>query len=309
MEASDSCVRCDYDLRGVADDQPCPECGLLAEQTRKRSDDLTDATPRWLGSIRLGVLLLLLAHVIAILWIPVFAMMGNALRPVFLGMKGTVPQWWFPSPFFSRNYDLIYLCGFDVAALLLLIGVWVVSRPQPNAATAHLDRRLCNLLRLAAFAPIFAMGLAHWLLFDQGYLGEFIMHWRQLSVLLLLTYGSAAVPVLLFILLRRLAQRWLHTRLAEHATIVAVGYAATLCAIPPLLWLLHLGNASGRREWDGGSVFAIIVWLLIIVSTILFGGWTALNCVRFAIAFRNARRGALRKWAAADRASPPIPSP
>ncbi len=50
-EAQGTCYRCGYVLHGIADDQPCPECGLLAERSRRVSDELHDTRPRWLARI------------------------------------------------------------------------------------------------------------------------------------------------------------------------------------------------------------------------------------------------------------------
>ena len=57
MSASDvRCVRCGYDLRTTADNQPCPECGLLAIRSRQVSAHLDETTPAWLGRINVGLI-------------------------------------------------------------------------------------------------------------------------------------------------------------------------------------------------------------------------------------------------------------
>ena len=40
--AKDECYRCGYNLLGIADDQACPECGLLAQRSRRVTDELHD---------------------------------------------------------------------------------------------------------------------------------------------------------------------------------------------------------------------------------------------------------------------------
>lgn len=48
------CIQCAYNLRGLATDKLCPECGTPIERSR-RGDLLNDADPDWLKKLRLGV--------------------------------------------------------------------------------------------------------------------------------------------------------------------------------------------------------------------------------------------------------------
>ena len=59
--AHDVCYRCGYDLTGIGDETPCPECGLLARRSRRPTDELHYTRPRWLRRISRGTNLLLLA--------------------------------------------------------------------------------------------------------------------------------------------------------------------------------------------------------------------------------------------------------
>src|SRR5688572_27496966 len=65
----DHCFRCGYDLRGMSDNTPCPECGLLAGRSRMPSEELKHARPRWLGKLSAGVWLIILAQMLAISWL------------------------------------------------------------------------------------------------------------------------------------------------------------------------------------------------------------------------------------------------
>ena len=57
----DGCLRCGYNLSGIANDQPCPECGLLAERSRRITDELHQTRPKWLKRLSRGVWLIVLA--------------------------------------------------------------------------------------------------------------------------------------------------------------------------------------------------------------------------------------------------------
>jgi len=63
----DQCYRCGYVLRGIGDDQPCPECGLLARRSRRPSDELHYTRPRWLRRVSRGSNLLLLAILLIVI--------------------------------------------------------------------------------------------------------------------------------------------------------------------------------------------------------------------------------------------------
>jgi hypothetical protein len=279
----DVCVRCGYDLRGVADDAPCTECGLLAERSRQRDGHLSDATPGWLRGISVGVTLALLAHLIAPAWF-VLTVLAWELR--------TLP-WAFPTLPISPAHAA--LLGFDLAALTLIVGVWLLTRPQHAAAR---DGVLRWSLRLASLGPAVALLLLH-AAFQVGGFG-LVTQRVAFAVMIPLTVGLAPIPALGFTLLRRLAKRVLNPNLAEHAAIVGVGLSLTLAAIPMIVGAIYALDdlPFSRRQ---RNALSIGLPLLGMVSFLLFGGWSLLNCVRFALAFRRAHRGASRKWRDADR--------
>src|SRR5688500_12763630 len=65
--SGDACFRCGYALHGIADDQPCPECGLLAERSRRPTDELHSTRPGWLRRLALGTFRLLMTVVAAVI--------------------------------------------------------------------------------------------------------------------------------------------------------------------------------------------------------------------------------------------------
>jgi len=113
---TDLCYRCGYLLHGIANEQPCPECGLLAERSRRVSDELHNTRPRWLKRLSRGTKLLLLA----------------LLAPFFTPtLVGALQQWggWL-SLSATLEYRLALLLPFaclDIAALLLIGGVLLLT--------------------------------------------------------------------------------------------------------------------------------------------------------------------------------------
>jgi hypothetical protein len=129
--AKDECYRCGYDLRGFANDQACPECGLLAERSRRISDELHDTRPRWLRSLSRGINLILLA------------MAAPFFEPFLVALLFN------PNPQLSE-----VLFGFELGAILFFLGVMLLTRREGYPPADQADRRLRKILRLAAAVPL-----------------------------------------------------------------------------------------------------------------------------------------------------------
>jgi len=282
--AKDECYRCGYDLRGIANDGACPECGLLAERSRRITDELHDTRPRWLRSLSRGIDLILLA---------IFAPIGESfVAAIILRYR---PPSWNPYPDFT---------GVDLSAVLLALGVILLTRPEGYAPADKADRRLRTLMRIVAIVPIAALVLlqvqVHFLfssgkffLFDEGEMVAF-------SVLF---FGIFAfLPLLLFLRLRGLARRVRSAHLSEHCIIVGVGAFASTLYIAAVIVVVNNADRWGLgTNWMSRSPVSLIMMLAMSVASGLFLLWSLYLLVRFAIAFWIAAGKLRHKWTRDDR--------
>ncbi len=180
--ASGQCYRCGYDLRGIADDQPCPECGLLAERSRRVTDELHNTRPKWLRTIARGSNLILLAIVTAVLWM---LFVKNDFR--------------FIVSYMSMRHPDFGLWGLDFALIIFLLGVALLTRREGYAPADLADRWLRRLLRIV---PLFlvAAAVTEWIYFAIIWPRRYFLDNSTLLLLLLLLFaGSFPLPFLVFL--------------------------------------------------------------------------------------------------------------
>jgi hypothetical protein len=291
----DECVRCGYDLRGIVNERPCPECGLLAERSRRVTDELHDTRPRWLRRISIGVWTILLAIVLAV------------ASPLVAGLL--VP---FRDPRFFWAYAAP-LVGAVVAALVFLIGVYLLTSREGYAPADTADRRRRYWLRAAAAIPLALLLLEH--AANEVNRQRLLIYWNGQGpfrpspywiVRLLQAPLAVPLPILLFYQLRSLAKRARSAHLAEHCLIVGFGaagallYIALVAAFFELVDLFHLGT-----YWTSRSAISLMLMLLTTVAAALFLLWSIYLLVRFGIAFHKAARQLKRKWRRDDRSLVP----
>ena len=299
---SDQCYRCGYALRGIDDDRPCPECGLLARRSRRPSDELHYTRPRWLRRVSRGSNLLLLAILLIVI--------SPALSLLLLKVtNATIPtrslRWALP---------LIPLLNVDVAALLLLIGAWLLASPERYPPADRADRGRRWLLRVLAFAPLVGVGaknLERYLIANGGYWGVYDHDWSPIMLAMAAALvGSIPLPLLLFAQLRGIARRAGSAHLAEHSTIVGVGASAMIA-----VYLVFAAFVINSAEWGFGerwiqrSPVALGLLLATSVAALLFAIWSIYLLVRFAIAFRRASKQLRGAWREDDRAMDGSPAP
>ncbi len=299
VDTTDECYRCGYVLQGIADDQPCPECGLLAQRSRRPSEELYDTHPRWLRRLSLGVWLLLgaiAAYVVG--------------RPLMELISYDVPNWVSVSlrSLFVRDGHLPWI-GFDLAALLLVWGVCLLTSREGYAPADAADRRLRRWLRWAALPPTLGVLLVHTAVALNGRRGTFGLGfsvWEVINALytaafLIAGVGSIPLPMLLFRRLRDLAKRARSAHLAEHCTIVGIGASAALAfAMACSLASNYAGDWFGPYWMSRSRAW---IWIMLVpgVASVLFVLWSLYLLIRFAIRFGRASSELKRRWLMQDR--------
>jgi predicted RNA-binding Zn-ribbon protein involved in translation (DUF1610 family) len=214
----DECYRCGYDLRGIADDHACPECGLLAQRSRRTTDELHNTRPRWLRSISRGTNLILLSLILTVAWW-VISSSGALVRHYSSG--------------WTIELTVAVAC---IISLLFIVGVWLLTRLEGYPPADRADRRLRVAVRIAAIPPVLAVALGSLFVemifrFNLNIFAPSNLEYLPLAAGILATIGTVPLPFLIFRRLRSLAQRARSAHLAEHCTIVGIGIsAAWLCA-------------------------------------------------------------------------------
>ena len=299
-DAPDTCYRCAYPLLGIDDEQPCPECGLLARRSRRTTDELHNSRPRWLRRISRGANLVLLAIVVAIAGLFVWPF---TYRSMYTVLSLVMPY---------RLWNYGPLLGVGVGAVVLFIGVLFLASAEGYPPADRADRRLRLALRLAAALPLVALGLlilrgvlwmrAMWAVFTavggiRWWLGPLdVVTWSIAAV------GCVSLPLLLFLQLRGLARRARSAHLAEHCLIVGLGTSVTVLYAGGVTYLFeHAREWDLGTNWVGRSNVALALMLICSVAGFLFTLWSLYLLIRFAVAFRAASLQLRVKWTSDDK--------
>jgi hypothetical protein len=298
---SPDCFRCGYDLRGISDDHPCPECGLLAERSRRQTDELHESRPKWLRSISRGVILILLAIAMLTIWgyyASTIAILIDRQQLPFLSASA----WGRGNTQIALdvNYGII-----AVAEILLIMGVLFLTHPEGYEPADRADRWRRRSMRAASVFPLIASVVLYYVGFTVSSfngmpadIGDISTFWLAMA---LLTLGVVPLILLLFSYLRAIAKRARSAHLAEHCNIVAIGTAsAYLYALGVLIFEIITLQGTGRY-WDFLYAQIYLTWGMALVG-LFFGTWSLYLLTRFAISFTLASRHIRRQWKHADRA-------
>jgi hypothetical protein len=293
----DECYRCGYDLRGVGDDQPCPECGLLAGRSRRTTDQLHDTRPQWLRRLAIGIWLILLSLLVLLAWLFTFEPVDAPSVTGRSVLLSVIAPW----------------LGLDAAAVVFFIGVVALTLPERYPPADEKDARLRRWMRWAAVVPILALLLMHcqaWLDFHARawpawrYSGSPPERDSQIAGTVgfyLAIFGCLPLPLLLFYRLRGIARRARSAHLAEHCMIVGIGTSASLLyVVATWIVMAHASEWFGDR-WTDRSTGWLVMMTILGTAVGLFFFWSLYLLIRFAITIGLASRALRRKWRMEDR--------
>ena len=253
------CIRCHYDLRGLADDARCPECGLPLYWTLRAPENLSQYPATWVTTMSRAVRLLMIAYAGVF-----FLFVGESVEVL------------------PRSEDLL-LTVLALAAALQLIGAWMLSRSSGHWSepAAPINRWI---LRLSPIGLVLSAAAAIW------------VNWDYSELLMTLVAAGAIAglptPTALFIRLRTVARMIADPHLAEHSIIVGWGFVGSiaLCGIMALLQSQH----RQLPLWLG-----LTLAMAIGVSALLFLLWGAFIFFSCMVDFGRAAKVARAQWNAA----------
>lgn len=299
VHTTDDCYRCGYNLHGITDDQACPECGLLAERSRRASDELHLTRPTWLRRLFLGVLSILLGLLAA----PNITLaMAEEKRPI----RSTV----MPQGLLDFLEVLLPLLGLFVGGIAVCIGAWLLTHPEGYAPADAADRRRRYWLRIASFVPIFgvvALAVSRNMIENDGWPAPLLGHYSLGStlpqkIIIETLVLSCPLPALLFWQLRSLAKRARSAHLAEHCAIVGIGTSLSLIYVATTIFIATYSRALGLGEhWSTRSQVATLLLAVVATVAIMVVLWSLYLMIRFAIAFNRAARELRTAWDRDDR--------
>lgn len=135
-----ACWKCDYNLRGIATDQRCPECGETADDSLHWRFRRTD--PDWLKDVSEGMLLVLVGPLVTLVLPVIFASVMHSGS--FLSVSFAL----------GLTFSPLWITAFAVA---------LVTKPEPRDSTFAAGRSWARMLRKPA-RLILVSGLRLWLL-------------------------------------------------------------------------------------------------------------------------------------------------
>ncbi|MEX2214280.1 MAG: hypothetical protein WD768_09150 [Phycisphaeraceae bacterium] len=251
IERDTICQGCGYNLRGIAESAVCPECGTPAAFSIK-GDRLQYANPKWLGTVRRG---LLIASASSLLYVPLSFVLGA------LAFLLPLPEW---------IQIGLTLAGPVVCSLAMGYGSFLMTAPEPRL---HGDEAPLNWRRAVRAASVLAA------LVVPAYLAAMVLHaqgaWRiSRETWSILGYTLLVVPAAIYGCLghlRTLARRIPDPPLVTTTSIVLIGLPIT-----SVLFIL-----SPLRESDEAHF-----WLEVVPVT-LFLIWTFALVWMYALALAS----------------------
>jgi len=180
-----ACRQCGYNLRTLHKGAKCPECGMPVEQSW-RGDWLVYSDPAWLAKLAQGLELVFWAMAVPFILL-ILGMIGAILSGIRV-----------PGPGADVVVLLVVVAFLATAGVLLLIGFWRLTTPEPDRTEHAAQRNVRVLIRVCAC--VFLLTIPAGLIFRASW-------WVGWGIGFAWLLSSMCCVVALLVHLRRLAAR------------------------------------------------------------------------------------------------------
>jgi len=278
-----ACVSCGYNLRGLAPDGRCPECGTAIGRST-RGDYLRFCDPGWVETLASGMN-----------WIVAGLILAFVLGLVAGGAVGLTNR---------PAYAMIGIVG----SLVALIGYWRVTTPDPREP----EPQGVDVRAIIRYGSVLNIVLA----VASQIVTQMSLYWK------LLAFPSAVVGLIvtvsIFLYAKRMAVRIPDDNLASQTGTVMWGFvimsvlgmlflAATMAFGPAFATMTvpAAGTGGATGPGTGGTVVAFPVGLILFASlgcvitvvSLVFGIWALVLIIRYRQGLIQAARDARATWA------------
>ena len=258
------CVHCGYNLRGLATDGRCPECGALIAPSL-RNDLLSVADSGWLSRVHRGLTLI---YAVFVTFLPSSTVLVVVGIPVIRAGSATP----------TRTVILVLFAALPIAAgISLLLGIFWLTTADPRLSLAEQPIVLRRVVRGAAIAALLLTALHYGLkLFVTVFPGLWLSASRpvnplfQLVALWTLACAVAFTWVTASLYLAHLCERIPNIELAKRTKSRARVFAVFF-AISILVPALDFALAEGYRPLPARPFLFIIIGLIGGVGSLIYG--------------------------------------
>ena len=274
MQVDIACRACSYNLRGLAIDQACPECGVAVSASLP-PDGLVFSNSRWLIRVARGCLFLPV-----IVFGAIAGGMGLGLIEEFVRQPAQVVGW---------QFQLI-AGAFQVAVTALLIySFWMLTLPEPGRNQWHIrwsTRRIARTLILSSLifnalpsvVNRFIYFSTWWIIGDAG-----LDTLRWTSSLLSSACGLLGCIGLLFYA-ASMAPRIPNDQLARRTDLVRWGLGSALVLAFILQLLVAVAASLDLYDWRSFRLLDVTYDTLVVIMlvlTVLFGVWALILILQY----------------------------
>ena len=264
-----TCLSCGYNVRGLAPDGICPECGTDTGRSI-HGDHLRFCDPHWVGRLALSAQFIIAALLVYFL---LGCCCGGCGLPNNMGQASI-----------ATSVALV------IAAALRFIGYWFLTTPDPSKSGSDGSLDVRRVARAAGFVqfPV-ALILPHTSIFG------------HMPTAVGLTAANVAIGLVallaIFIYARRLAVRIPDRQLASQTRLVMRGLAASYLLVGAVTVAVTavLGGTGAPTPNPPGIALAFAAVLA--VAVLVFFGWALLLADTYLKALNVAALQARLNWA------------